>query len=415
MKSELENLKPMKNEIETNINAAPVSTAPKATRRARYAILAATLVALSAGLAAGVIPRLRAQTKREIAARDTEQPTVSVSSAVRSQTGAQLVLPGDVHAFEQTKIHARADGYLLKWNVDIGAKVQQGQVLAEIDTPELDQELNQARAARAQAAANLALARSSAERWENLLKQRAVSEQEADERKSAWVARAADVQAADAAVARFEKLASFKEVRAPFSGTITRRLVDVGALIHAGPNATALFELAQTGTLRIHVNVPQAYLRDIATGLPVRIRVAEYPERGFTGTVVRTSGAFDAATRTLLTEIEASNQDGSLFPGIHVDVQFSLAQARAPIIVPGTSVITRADGLQVAIVDEASAIRLQKVEVGRDLGRAIEIVGGLTEGARVVNNPSDTLAEGVIVKVVDPKAAPAQKPQLAKR
>src|SRR5439155_12047641 len=214
--------------------------------------------------------------------------------ATRLASSVQLALPGDVRAFEETKIYARADGYLLKWNSDIGAKVEAGQILAEIDTPELDQELNQSRAALAQVQANLVLARSSAERWQGLLKNRAVSEQEVDERMSALTAREADVKAAEAAVLRLEKLTSFKEVRAPFAGTITRRFVDIGALIRAGGNASALFELAQTDTLRIHVNVPQAYLRDIAAGLPALVRVAEYPERAFSGTILRTSGAVDA-------------------------------------------------------------------------------------------------------------------------
>src|SRR2546427_780376 len=343
---------------------------PKASRRSRYAVIAGVALVIVAGLALGVIPRLRGQSKLVAATQEVTLRTVTVTNATRLASSVQLALPGDVRAFEETKIYARADGYLLKWNVDIGAKVQAGQVLAEIDTPELDQELNQARAALAQAQANLVLARSSAERWQGLLKARAVSEQEVDEKSSALAAREADVKAAEATVLRFEKLASFKEVHAPFAGTITRRFVDVGALIRAGGNASALFELAQTDTLRIHVNVPQAYLRDIAAGLPALVRVAEYPDRAFSGTILRTSGAFDATTRTLLTEIEAPNRDGALYPGIHVDVQLSLAQTNPPILVPATAVMTRSEGVQVAVVDDGDAIRLQKVQLGRDLGRA---------------------------------------------
>src|SRR5260370_23133434 len=229
---------------------------------------------------------------------------LTVTKDLRLVSSVQLALPGDVRAFEETKIYARADGYLLKWNSDIGGKVEGGKVLAEIDTPELDQELNQSRAALAQAQANVMLARSSAERWQGLLKSRAVSQQEVDEKTSALAAREADVKAAEAVVARLEKLSSFKEVRAPFSATITRRHVDTGALIRAGGNGSALFELAQTDTLRVQVNVPQAYLRDIAVGSPVAIVVAEYPARTFPGKVLRTGGAFDVVTRTMLTEIE---------------------------------------------------------------------------------------------------------------
>ncbi len=379
-------------------NASPLIP-PKASRQTRYGVIGGVALVIAGGLILGIIPRLRAQSKLAATAQEVTHQTVTVTNASRLASTVQLALPGDVHAFEETKIYARADGYLLKWNTDIGAKVEAGQVLAEIDSPELDQELNQSRAALAQAQANLILASSSAERWQGLLKNRAVSQQEVDERTSALTAREADVKAAEAAVGRLAQLSSFKDVRAPFGGTITRRLVDTGALIRAGGNASALFELAQMDTLRVQVNVPQAYLRDIAIGAPVAIGVAEYPGRTFNGKVVRTSGAFDTATRTMLTEIEVPNRNGELFPGIHVDVQLSLAQANPPIIVPATAVIVRSEGLQVATVDDSDAIRLQKVQVGRDFGKTVEIVSGLSDGARVVTNPTDTLVEGSLVRI----------------
>ncbi len=388
---------------------------PKASRRSRYAVIAGVALVIVAGLALGVIPRLRAQSKLVAATQEVTLRTVTVTNATRLASSVQLALPGDVRAFEETKIYARADGYLLKWNSDIGAKVEASQILAEIDTPELDQELNQSRAALAQAQANLVLARSSAERWQRLLKDRAVSQQEVDEKTSALAAREADVKAAEAAVARLEKLSSFKEVRAPFAGTITRRHVDTGALIRAGGNASALFDLAQTDTLRVQVNVPQAYLRDIAIGSTVAIAVAEYPGRAFPGKVLRTSGAFDATTRTMLTEIEVPNRNGELFPGIHVDVQLTLAQANPPIVVPARAVIIRGEGLQVAEVDDANAIRLQKVQAGRDLGRTVEIVSGLSDGARIVTNPTDTLVEGMPVRIAGTQTASAKANQIAKR
>ncbi len=388
---------------------------PKASRRSRYAVIAGVALVIVAGLALGVIPRLRAQSKLVAATQEVTLRTVTVTNATRLASSVQLALPGDVRAFEETKIYARADGYLLKWNSDIGAKVEAGQVLAEIDTPELDQELNQSRAALAQAQANLVLARSSAERWQRLLKDRAVSQQEVDEKTSTLAAREADVKAAEAAVARLEKLSSFKEVRAPFAGTITRRHVDTGALIRAGGNASALFDLAQTDTLRVQVNVPQAYLRDIAIGSTVAIAVAEYPGRAFPGKVLRTSGAFDATTRTMLTEIEVPNRNGELFPGIHVDVELTLAQDNPPIVVPARAVIIRGEGLQVAEVDDANAIRLQKVQAGRDLGRTVEIVSGLSDGARIVTNPTDTLVEGMLVRIAGTQTASAKANQIAKR
>jgi RND family efflux transporter MFP subunit len=376
--------------------------------------VAAVSAVIAVGLVAGILPRLRAQTKLAATAQEPLKQIVNVTNVNRLPSVAQLSLPGDVRAFEETRIYARADGYLLKWNTDIGTKVQAGQILAEIDSPELDEELNKSRAALAQAQANLVLARSSAERWLGLLKDRAVSQQEVDEKTSALAAREADVKAAEAAVGRLQKLSGFKKVVAPFAGTVTRRYVDTGALIRTG-TGSPLFDLAQTETLRVQVNVPQAYLRDVATGSPVEIAVAEYPGRKFFGKVLRTAGAFDAATRTLLTEIEVPNRDGALFPGIHVDVQLSLAQVDPPLVVPATAVIIRRDGLQIAEVDGGNTIRLQKVQIGRDFGSAMEIVAGLNDGARIVTNPTDTLVDGMEVRVANVQAEKAAGKQLAHR
>jgi RND family efflux transporter MFP subunit len=395
---------------------ATASPAP-ASRRSRYALIGGVAAVLAAGLALGVLPRVRAQSRLASETQQAAQPTVSVTQVSRLAAQVQLTLPGDVRALEETTIYARADGYLLQWTADIGTKVEAGEVLAAIDTPELDQELNQSRAALAQAQANLMLARSSAERWQGLLKDRAVSQQEVDEKTSALAAREADLQAAQANVARLERLSSFKAVHAPFAGTITRRFVDTGALIRAG-SGSPLFELAQTGTLRVQVNVPQAYLRDIAIGAPVKVAVAEYPGRTFDGKILRVSGAFDAATRTMLTEIEVPNRNGELFPGIHVDVALSLAQANPPLLVPATAVIVRSDGLQVAEVDPANVIRLQKVQVGRDFGKTMEIVAGLENGARIVTNPTDTLVDGTHVRIAGATAQTASAQpgqQLARR
>ncbi len=410
---------------EAQPTSAPVSFAevagppqPKSSRRQRHTLVAGVLVVLAAGLTIGILPRIRAQARLATSTAAETHQTVVVAKVSRAASSVQLALPGDVRAFEETRIYARADGYLLKWNTDIGARVETGQVLAEIDSPELDQELNQSRAALAQAQANLVLARSSAVRWQGLLAAHAVSQQEVDEKLGALAAREADVKAAEAAVSRLEKLSSFKLVRAPFAGTITRRQVDTGALIRAGSSGSALFDLAQTDMLRVQVNVPQAYLRDITVGSPVAIAVAEYPGRTFTGKVLRTSGAFDAATRTMLTEIEVPNRSGELFPGIHVDVQLTLAQANPPMVVPATAVIIRSEGLQVAEVDNGNAIRLQKVQLGRDLGRSVEILAGLNDGARIVTNPSDTLTEGMPVRVAGattPTAAASPAKHLAKR
>jgi RND family efflux transporter MFP subunit len=406
--------------VPANPNASArieVANPPGTTQRNRYTVIGIAVTVLAAGLAIGILPRLKAQTKLATEARATDHQTVTVTNVTRPSGAVQLALPGDVRAFEETRLYARADGYLLKWEKDIGAKVEAGQVLAVIDTPELDQQLNQGRAALSQAVANLTLARKNAERWQALLKDRAVSEQEVDERNSALAARDADVQAAQANVSRLEKLSSFKTVRAPFAGTLTRRYVDTGALIRTA-SGTPLFELAQTEKLRVQINLPQAYLRDIAIGSPVNVTVAEYPGRSFHGNVMRTSGAFDSATRTMLTEIEVPNPSGELYPGIHVDVQLSLAQANPPIVIPATAVIVRSEGSSVAQVDDANTIRLEKVQLGRDLGKAVEVLAGLNDGARIVTNPTDKLVDGTPVRLAGASlsaAAFGQQPaQLAK-
>jgi len=247
-----------------------------------------------------------------------------------------------------------------------------------------------------------------------LLKDRAVSQQEVDEKAGALAARQADDNAARAAVRRLEQLTSYKQITAPFSGIVTRRNVDTGALILAGGSGSAnpLFELAQVNTLRVFVDVPQAHMRDVTVNLPVEIRVSEFPDRTFNGKIVRTAGALDAATRTLLTEVQIDNQDGALMPGIHAEVKLKLAQSAPPVVVPATSIMNRSEGSLVAVVDGAQTIHLQKVELGRDLGTSIEVVAGLADNTVIVLNPSDTLKEGTRVLS---QATPATTPQLAKK
>jgi RND family efflux transporter MFP subunit len=394
--------------------SAPIAGQVPARRRTKVIVLGTAIVAAVLVLAVGIVPRLRAHDKLVQASQDNSRPTVVVTNVTRATANAELNLPANVRAFEETALYSRANGYLSKWLVDIGGKVEAGQVLAEIDTPELDQELNQSRAALAQAEANLILAGSTAERWQGLLKDRAVSQQEVDEKAGALAARRADVNAAGAAVRRLEQLTRYKQITAPFSGIVTRRNVDTGALILAGGsgNANPLFELAQVNTLRVFVDVPQAHMRDVTVNLPVEVRVSEFPDRTFSGKVVRTAGALQASSRTLLTEIQVDNQDGALLPGIHAEVKLKLAQSAPPILVPATSVINRGEGSLVAVVDGGQTIRLQKVQIGRDLGASIEVVAGLVDNTTIVLNPSDTLKDGTqVLSQMTPPAAP----QLAKK
>jgi RND family efflux transporter MFP subunit len=232
-----------------------------------------------------------------------------------------------------------------------------------------------------------------------LLKDRAVSQQEVDEKQGALAARQADVNATEAAVRRLEQLTSYKQIVAPFSGIVTRRNVDTGALILAGASGSSnpLFTMAQINTLRVFVDVPQAHMRDLTVNLPAEIHVSEFPGRAFSGKVVRTAGALDPATRTLRTEVQVDNREGVLMPGIHAEVKLKLTQGEPPIVVPATSVMIRSEGPLVAMVDSAETVHLQKVQLGRDLGTSIEVVSGLPDNATIVLNPSDTLRDGTQV------------------
>jgi len=400
------------------LNTETPGTAPAvelpADKRTKTLILGVAVLATGLVLTAGIVPRLRAHDRLVGASRETSLPTVVVTNVTRAAVDPQLSLPASVRAFEETTLYSRANGYLSKWFVDIGGKVEAGQVLAEIDTPDLDQELNQSRAALAQAEANLVLAKSTSERWEWLLKNRAVSQQEVDEKAGGLAARRADVNAAEAAVRRLEQLTSFKRITAPFSGIVTRRNIDTGALILAGGSGSAnpLFSLAQVSTLRVFIDVPQAYMRDVAVNLPVQIRVSEFPARTFQGKVVRTAGVLDPVTRTLLTEVQVDNRDGALMPGIHAEVKISLSQTQPPIVVPATSVMDRGEGSLVAVVSNGRIIHLQKVQTGRDLGTSIEVVDGLADNSVIVLNPSDTLRDGAQVLA---RSTPTVAAQLAKK
>ena len=411
LKTETPNYSPIQN---GSGGPDPGAVAPAASRRSRGLVIGAAFLLVCLVLAIGIVPRLRAQGKLIAAARENSLPTVVVTNVTRSATSGEMTLPANVRAFEETTLYSRANGYLSKWLVDIGGKVEAGQVLAEIDTPDLDQELNQARAAFAQAEANLGLAKSTSERWAGLLKDRAVSQQEVDEKAGALAARQADVNAAAAAVRRLEQLTSYKQITAPFSGIVTRRNIDTGALILAGGSgsANALFTVAQISTLRVFVDVPQDHMRDVTVNQPVQVRVSEFPDRAFNGKVVRTAGALDPGTRTLLTEVQIDNRDGALMPGIHAEVKIGLAQREPPIVVPATSVMSRSEGSLVALVDAAQLIHLQKVQLGRDLGSSIEVMAGLPDHSVIVVNPSDTLRDGTKVSL---QAAAQPAPQLAKK
>jgi RND family efflux transporter MFP subunit len=326
---------------------------------------------------------------------------VKVTSPLVGGAANVVSLPGTLQGFVQAPIGARATGYLRRWTHDIGTHVEKGELLAEIDSPELDQQLSQAIAARQQAAASLSLAKSTVERWEALRKKDVVAQQELDEKRSTDAQAKANLAAFDANVERLRELEAFKRVVAPFPGVITRRNVDVGDLIDTN-TGRALFVLTQTDPLRVYVNVPQAYAHLVKAGQQVIVTQAEISGRKFQGRVERTSGAIDTATRTMQVEVALPNRDGALLPGAYVQVQLPLA-ASGDMLLNANAVLFRSEGVRVASVDDAGKVKLLPVRLGRNYGDRIEVLEGLKGNERLVLNPPDTLADGDVVTVAADK------------
>jgi RND family efflux transporter MFP subunit len=337
-------------------------------------------------------------------------PAVAVVTPARGAPHEEIVLPGTMQAFADAPIYARTNGYLKRWFVDIGARVHAGQVLAEIDTPELDQQLQQARADLSTAQANARLAQTTAERYRDLIRSDSVSRQDLDNANGNLEAREAAVESARANVKRLEQLQAFRRIEAPFAGVITARNTDIGALIDSGSNAKELFHLAAVHRLRVFVNVPEVYSRAARTGLAADLTLKEFPGRRFTGTLVRTSNAIDVASRTLLTEIDVDNVSNDLLPGSYAEVHIKLPTAATTIQLPVDALIFKGDGLQVATVDAHNRIAIVAVTTGRDFGDTVEILSGITAGERVVSNPPDSLSPGQTVRVVTSAPPPAAHP-----
>jgi RND family efflux transporter MFP subunit len=379
-------------------------------KRTRWLMLI-VLVLLALGAARTVFVRIG--NARTLQAGTAERARLYVQTALpRTPTAGQtLALPGTLQGFVQSPISARASGYLKRWTRDIGSRVEKGELLAEIETPEIDQQLSQAIAARAQAASGLELAKSTAERWENLRKKDVVSQQDLDERRSAVAQATSNVAAADANVQRLRQTEGFKRVLAPFAGVITRRNVDVGDLIDAGAGGgagRALFMLAQTDPLRVYINVPQAYAQLVKAGQPVVVTQAELRGQSFKGEVARTSGSIDATTRMMQVEVSLPNRDGALLPGAYVQVSLPMAASRT-LTVPANALLFRAEGTRIAVVDAQGRIGLRAVTLGRNYGETVEVIDGLGSNDRMVLNPSDSLAEGDRVTVAPDAPAPAAK------
>jgi RND family efflux transporter MFP subunit len=366
-------------------------------------------IGLAVALALGAWGEIDRVVARNALGKETARdaiPTVVIVKPARTDLGEDLVLPGTVQAYIESPIYARTNGYLKTWYTDIGSAVKRGQLLAEIETPEVDQQLQQAIADLATARANETLSKTTNERWIELLKTESVSKQDAEEKAGDAAAKKASADAAAANVQRLHELESFKRVAAPFDGVITARNTDIGALINAGQaSGTELFRLADTHKLRIYVQVPERYAASAKPGLPAELTFTEQPDKSYTATTVRTANALDPGLRTLQVELELDNSKGELFPGAYAEVHFKLSGNAQSLRLPANTVLFRAPGLQVATVDAQNHVHLKSVVQGRDFGNTIEILSGLGADDSVVINPPDSIVDGAIVRVAAPPAA----------
>jgi len=372
--------------------------APASTSRAVFIIG----FVVSILLLGGAVTFLSRYAHARALATETEKnalPTVAVVAPKPEKTEEELLLPGTLQAYTESPIYARTSGYLLRWYKDIGSSVKKGDLLAKIDTPEVDQELSQARASRQQVVAQLDIARISADRYENLRKSDSVSQQETDQLSSTYQQTRANLAAAEANVKRLEELESFKNVYAPFAGVLTKRNVDPGALINAGATGREMFDVADVDPLRVYVSVPQSYANEIKIGMPAIITLQELPGQKFQGKVAHTANAIDINTRTLLTEVEVSNPNGKLLPGSFGQVHFGVKTGGERVTVPVNAMLFRSEGPRVAVVNSQNKIELRPITIGRNYGTSLEILGGVTANDNIVINPADSIEEGQVVNV----------------
>jgi RND family efflux transporter MFP subunit len=403
----------MPTEVSHHVPREEQTKAPHASATSVHKALVVAAVLLLVLVFSGAATLLSRRHEDRVLAQQTEAaaiPTVAVVHPKSEKPDDEIVLPGTLQAFEESPIYARTSGYLVKWYKDIGSRVKQGELLAKIDTPEVDQQLLQARASRQQIVAQLELAKISADRWENLRKSDSVSQQEADQETSGYQQAKANLAASDANVRRLEQLESFKNVYAPFSGVITRRNVDPGALIDAGAGAAGreLFDMSKLDTLRVFVSVPQSYVPSMKVGMETYISLQELPNQKFKGKVARTSESIDPNTRTLLTEIDVPNPDGRLLPGSFGQVHFAVPDNTNKVTIPVNTMLFREEGPRVGVVGQDGIVHLRPITIGRDFGSTLEILGGVDAGEWIIINPSDSLEEGQKVQVAQPKQGEQQ-------
>jgi RND family efflux transporter MFP subunit len=375
----------------------------------RWVILILIIVALILAIW-GVASRLIARSHlKKKTANDAELTVVTVKPTL-SAVDDELVLPGNVLAFMEAPIYARTNGYLKVWYRDIGAKVHKGELLAEIETPEVDRELAQARADLDTARANSNLANTTNERWKGLAAKQAVSRQDADEKAGDAAAKSAAAASAEQNVARYADMESFKRVVAPFDGVVTARNTDVGALINAGESSGAeLFRLADIHKLRVYAQVPEAYAVVARVGLHAELHFTERPGQAYAAETIRTSKALDPNSRTLQVELQLDNSGGGFFPGAYTEIHFKLPSADKTMRLPANTILFRGDGLEVATVDGTHKIKMKNITQGRDFGKTVEVLDGIDAQDNVVVNPSDSIEDGLAVRIAPPPRADKSK------
>ena len=384
--------------------ATELDTSPQPQKSRLFGLLFIAVIIL---VVLGAFTLFQRRSQYQALAKDTETlavPTVAVIHPTTEPSEEGLVLPGSMQAYVESPIYARTNGYLKKWYRDIGSRVRKGELLADIDTPEVDQQLLQARADLETSQANANLSHITATRYEDLIKTDSVSKQEVDNAAGDLAAKQAGVASSQANVHRLSELESFKHIYAPFSGVITRRNVDIGTLINAGNGGATqqLFSLAQTDPIRVYVNVPESAAPSIHAGLPAHLDLTQFPGRKFLGKVVRTAEAIDPVSRTLLTEVDVPNKTGELLPGgyaqVHLDVQITGDRLQVPV----NALLFRSEGLRAVVVDADHKLHLQPLTIGRDYGVSLEVLQGLRGADWIVLNPADSLEEGQHVNVKEP-------------